>query len=106
MPNDRGAQGSGAKDPAPGHPAERSGGGVWAPGESPGKFSRKGKLVIAEYVNALSPSDKARWIDAIERRIAGLDRGIMFDLTRKAFGDDLDLLIMDIERHTKEPAHA
>lgn len=106
MPNDRGALARGRRTPAPGHPAERDGGGVWAPGESPGEFSRKGKSVIAEYVNALSPSDKARWTADIDQRIADMDRRLMFDLTRKAFGDDLDLLIMDIERHTKEPAHA
>ncbi len=39
-----------AEDLAPGHPARHGGGGVWAPGESPGEFRTKAKMLIGIHI--------------------------------------------------------
>ncbi len=56
-------------------------------------------MVIADYIDALRTAPEKR--RTIEQRLAALEQRLQFDLTRFYFGDDLDLLIMDIERHTE-----
>ncbi len=59
-------------------------------------------MVIADYIDALRAAPEKR--EAIEQRLAALEQRLQFDLARVYFGDDLDLLIMDIERHTEDRA--
>ncbi len=56
-------------------------------------------MVIDDYIGALRTAPEKR--KAIEQRLAALEQRLQFDLARFYFGDDLDLLIMDIERHTE-----